>query len=149
MKNLLSALLSLMVIAGAGNVYAKLSLGGGTAISGGAKVEELAKSNKANVANAIKKQADDYDKKAVEADKAGNKDLAELYKKCSECCKTIAAATESEDKASSATISKAKKDLSDLKKQVSDMEAGAKKPAAAAAPAAAPAAVPAAAAKKK
>jgi hypothetical protein len=136
MKKLLSALLSLMVIVGAGNVYAKLSLGGGTAIGSGAKVDELEKTNRTNVANAIKKQADEYDKKAAEAEKAENKDLAELYKKCSECCKTIAAATESDDKASGATISKAKKDLNDLKKQVSDMEGGAKKPAAAAAPAA-------------
>ena len=129
MKKILVAVLSLMVIVGAGNVYAKLSMGSGNAISSGAKMDDLAKSNKANAANAIKKQADEYDKKAADAEKDGSKDLSELYKKCSECCKTIAAATESEDKASGATISKARKDLSDLKKQVSDMEAAASKPA--------------------
>ena len=147
MKKILGAVLSLMVIVGAGNVYAKLSMGGG-AIGTSSKVEDLAKSNKANVASSINKQTAEYDKKAADAEKDGNKELAELYKKCSECCKTIATATESEDKASVATLSKARKDLSDLKKQVSDMEAGTKKPAAAK-PAAAAAAKPAAAAAAK
>jgi len=131
MKKALIALLSLMVVVGANDVFAKLSLTGGTAIGSGSKVDDLAKTNKTNAANSYKKQADDFDKKAADAEKAGTKDLAELYKKCSECCKTIAAGIESDDKTAGATASKARKDLTDLQKQVKDMEAAASNPAAA------------------
>ncbi len=130
MKKILSALISLAVIAGASNVYAKLSFSGtGSSLSTSSKVEDVEKESKTKQASTLKKQADEYDKKAADAEKAGNKDLAELCKKCSECYRTIAAATESTDKASSITASKAKKDLSDLEKQIRDMEAGANKPA--------------------
>jgi phage shock protein A len=128
MKKILSVLLSLTVIAGASDVFAKLSMGG-SALSSSSKIEDVAKESKTKIANSIKKQADEYDKKAAEAEKAGSKDLAELYKKCSECYKTIADATESESKTSGATLSKAKKDLNDLQKQIKNMEAGANKPA--------------------
>ncbi len=134
MKKLLSTLLSLMFIVGAGNVYAKLTLGGGSNLSTSSKVEDAEKESKTRLANSIKKQADEADQKAAELEKAGNKELSELYKKCSECYKTIATATESTDKSSGSTISKANKDLRDLQKQIRDMEAGVKKPAAPAAP---------------
>ncbi len=129
MKKALIALLSLMVIAGANDAFAKLTLTGTTAIGSGSKVDDLEKTNRANKANGYKKQADEFDKKAAEAEKAGTKELAELYKKCSECCKTIATAIESEDKTAGTTESKARRDFTDLQKQVKDMEAAASNPA--------------------
>jgi hypothetical protein len=136
MKKMLCALLSLTVIFGVGNVFAKLTLSGSSgssSIGTSSKMEDVEKANKTRQAANIKKQADEFDKKAASAEKAGNKELAELYKKCAECCKTIAAAVESDSKDSA--LANAQKDLRELKKQVREYETGAKKPVAAAAPA--------------
>lgn len=135
MKKMLCTLLSLTVIFGVGNVYAKLTLSSssGSSIGTSSKVEDVEKANKTRQAANLKKQADDFDKKAANAEKAGNKELAELYKKCAECYKTIAAAVESDSKDN--TLANAQKDLRDLLKQARAYETGAKKPAAAAAPA--------------
>lgn len=129
---MLCALLSLTVIFGVGNVFAKLTLSGGSggsSIGTSSKVEDVEKANKTKQAANIKKQADEFDKKAANAEKAGNKELAELYKKCAECYKTIATAMESDSKDSA--LANAQKDLRELLKQARAYEIGAKKPAAA------------------
>lgn len=125
MKKMLCALLSLLVVFGAGSVFAKSSS------SGFKNMDDAIKAQNTERAGKYKKDAEAYDKKASEAEKAGNKELAELYKKCAECCKNIASAIGGENKGGMGTVKKAMSDLSDLKKQARDYETGVKKPAAA------------------